>query len=134
MLEGLDVRDRRHTEFGIEVLREPKIGEDRVGRGGSDDEETAALKSGLSYLVPTTTILLPSVVYDRRGLKGPVEQSWRTWARLVSNLERCWYSVSRVRNVIVTEQSLQIVHDDDTQRTLITIRKHLVDGGNFLSF
>jgi hypothetical protein len=95
VFEGFDVRDRWHTEFRIEVLRESEIGENRVGGGRSDDKETTTLKSGLSYQIPTATILLPLVAYGQRGPEGLVEQSWRTWARSASNLKTCEDSTSK---------------------------------------
>lgn len=57
-----------------------------MGRGGSDDEETTALESELSQLGLTAVVPLPLAVSGQRGPKEPEEQSWRTWARSVSNL------------------------------------------------
>lgn len=35
---------------------------------------------------------------------------------------------------MLTEQSLQVIYDDDAQRTLVTIREDFVDGGDLLGF
>ena len=88
MFKGFNVGNWWYAKLGIEVLRESKIGENRVGGRGSDNEETTALESRLSDKTPTATVLLPLVVYDRKGPKAPVKHHWRTWVRSVSNLKK----------------------------------------------
>ena len=90
VFQGSDVRDGWHRKFGIKVLREPEVGENRTGRRGGDDEATA-LESGISQRIPSAVKFSPLAVAGQTGPREPEEQSWRTWVRSASNLGTCGY-------------------------------------------
>lgn len=70
--------------------------------------------------------------------KAPVEsavQHWRTLIPMVPNLSMGMQSIKQYNGSdkrLHTQQPLDIVHDDDTQRALITISEHFADGCHFL--